>query len=266
MNNHEKYLVLIESLKALVRAKGWTYKRLAQKMKLSEPTVKRIFQGIPCNIDKITKICDLLGVSFTDLIQLSSDKGPEKFYLTRDQDDFFAENLDYYAFFYVLYYQTEGSLKELQKKWGISEDDSFRYLRKLEKMGLLELLPGNEYKFKVSGQLNVIDDGAVINTDFVADEFVAFTRKVADHRLQKEYLFRLAGLQLSHSTYNQFIAEIKVLTEKYFDKGAREEVFTPPKDRSLYGLCISLGPWAPTELKKFWDYGLKKAQERKSKN
>src|SRR5688500_8153661 len=107
MKNHEKYLALIDSLKAVVKARGWTYKRLAQKMKISEPTVKRIFQGVPCNVEKITKICDLIGVSFTDLVQLSAEKSPQKFYFTKAQDDFFAEHMDYYALFYVLYYQTE---------------------------------------------------------------------------------------------------------------------------------------------------------------
>lgn len=261
MNNREKYLAIVECLKGIVRAKGWTYKQLGDKVGLSEATVKRIFQGTPCNVDKLLQLCDVLEISFTDLVQLSSDKGPEKYYLTKEQDDFFAANLDHYAFFYAIYYGTEGTLKDLQRKWDISDEEAFLYLRQLEKLGLVEVHPDNHYRFKVSGQLNVIDDGAVIHSEFVASEFVDFTRSVADHRLDSGYFFRVAGLQLSHETYKRFAAELKSLTDRYYDKGAREEVLTPPAERDLYGLCIALGPFHPTEMKKFWDYG----RDRKKK-
>jgi transcriptional regulator with XRE-family HTH domain len=265
MTNQEEYKRLIESLKGVVRSKGWTYAQIAKKLKLSEPTIKRIFQGIPCNVDKITRICDLLEVSLLDLVHLTSDKAPEKYWFTKEQEEFFARHFDYYAFLFSLYYNLEGGLKGLQKAWSISDEESFVYLRRLEKLGLLEVLPGNDYKFKVSGQLNVDDDGVIFNSDFIVREFLEFAQEVAKHRLKKGYSFRVAGLQLSFETYEKFLVELKALQERYYDISAREEALTPPNKRRFYGMCIAIGPYDPTDMKKFWDYGRKQKQERGAK-
>jgi transcriptional regulator with XRE-family HTH domain len=254
-NEQEDYLRLVECLKTAVRARGWTYKAIAQKLKLSEPTIKRIFQGVPCNVDKLTRICGLLQVSFLDLMQLAGDRSPQKYLFTPDQENFFSNHLDYYAFFYALYYQTEGDLTSLQKAWEISEVESFKYLRQLEKLQLLELHPGNEVRFKIQGQLNVNNDGPVMKTEFIRNEFLNFARTIAERKEQKYHRFRVAGLQLSYENFTRFTGEMQTLLEKYYDKGARDEVFIPEKERTLFGLCVAMGPYTPKNIKHFWDYG-----------
>ena len=61
---------LIDTLKRELRRQRITYRQVARALELSEPSVKRLFAGRFCTLDRLEKICQLLGLGFNDLVQL----------------------------------------------------------------------------------------------------------------------------------------------------------------------------------------------------
>jgi transcriptional regulator with XRE-family HTH domain len=47
--------LIFEALKRTLKAKGVTYRELAERMGVSEPTVKRIFHERNCKLDRLRK-------------------------------------------------------------------------------------------------------------------------------------------------------------------------------------------------------------------
>ena len=74
MENQTNYRLLLEQLKRTLRLKGWNYSRLAGTLGVSEPTIKRIFTGANCSIQRLMKICDAVGVSFFDQVLAAAKK------------------------------------------------------------------------------------------------------------------------------------------------------------------------------------------------
>src|SRR4051794_13722501 len=68
-------LAIFEALKRTLRAKGITYRELARRMEISEPTVKRIFHDRNCKLDRLLEICEAAGVELENVMG-SLNRGP----------------------------------------------------------------------------------------------------------------------------------------------------------------------------------------------
>ena len=62
---------LIDTLKRELRKQRITYKQVAAALELSEASVKRLFAGRFFTLERLECICELLGMSFSDLVQQS---------------------------------------------------------------------------------------------------------------------------------------------------------------------------------------------------
>ena len=60
-------LDLIEALKRSLRAQGLTYRDLAERLKLSEAAVKRMFSKRAMNLLRLEEICEVLGIGLAEL-------------------------------------------------------------------------------------------------------------------------------------------------------------------------------------------------------
>lgn len=73
---------LFEILKKQLRAQGFTYKLLAEKLNLSEASVKRMFTQEDINLSRLEAICSCLSMSLSELFVLL-EKGKNVFYIYR---------------------------------------------------------------------------------------------------------------------------------------------------------------------------------------
>src|SRR5215472_3443053 len=59
---------LVQGVKARLRAQGMTYRELARKLRLSEPTIKRDLARGNFSLQRLDRICEVLGVSIEELL------------------------------------------------------------------------------------------------------------------------------------------------------------------------------------------------------
>src|SRR5689334_23805467 len=61
---------LIGALKQVLKARGYTYARVARGLGVSEATVKRVFAARTFTLQRLEQICTLLGIGITDLARM----------------------------------------------------------------------------------------------------------------------------------------------------------------------------------------------------
>jgi transcriptional regulator with XRE-family HTH domain len=161
---------LFVSLKAALKSRGVTYGEVAREVGCSESTIKHLFHGQDAPISRIIEICNAIGVSFPDLVNLSGDY-VSHFTMTEEQERFFADNLNFYEFFRKVFFEGKSS-REVKVEHGLDERSLRRYLRELDRIGILELQPGDRLVFKVHGMQQFIPGGPLMQRylrDFSAE-------------------------------------------------------------------------------------------------
>jgi len=85
------YPHLMNTLKATLRARGWTYARLGEAIGLSESGVKKIFAAEDGSFERVVRICDALDLGLEELLALV-DASPAPWRLTEEQEALFRRD------------------------------------------------------------------------------------------------------------------------------------------------------------------------------
>jgi len=151
----------IDVLKRVLKSKGITYKKLSQMLEMSEPTIRRMFSKGAFTLERYVKICRIIGLNYEEMIRLSEAESAV-FEFTYEQESFFAKNLNYYYFLVVMLRESKTPL-EVAKEYNLHERTLTKILAQLERMNLIEWLPGNQVKLLVSTRFRFLEGGPIRN-------------------------------------------------------------------------------------------------------
>lgn len=128
---------IFEALKRTLKAKGLTYRALAERMGVSEPTVKRIFHERNCKLDRLIQICAAADVELENVLgSMNRGPGPANHVAPEIERKLAARP----ALLFVLIMLSEKFTPEgIMRSQGLSEASMFLYLRDLEELGLVAL-------------------------------------------------------------------------------------------------------------------------------
>ncbi len=208
-------------IKNFIKRRGFHHIDLAKALKVSLPTARRILSKDDLSVSRIVAICDWLGISFFDLMELAKQEGltrEEDF--TEQQEDFFASFPQYYSYFRCL---GQGlSPKEIEAKYHISKRSSEKYLTELEILGLISRSQVDRQKLNVKwpiywrfpGKLQA-NFGRSLFSGLI-DKLIAKTSDTLNQvKFGKTYFFLLDSPQLRQSTYEAYVKEARSLQRKY---------------------------------------------------
>ena len=134
---------------------------LGKKLGISERSVNRIFSEGTFTLDRFMKVCELIDISLSDLEKMTKmDIEHWDNSLTIEQEEFFINNFEY-MIFYSLLFEYE-SVKKLAKDYQIDDITIGKLLAQLEKLGLIEWLPGNEAKV-ILPRKHATSDGPLVH-------------------------------------------------------------------------------------------------------
>jgi hypothetical protein len=63
---------LVATIKRQLKSQGFTYRDVARNLKLSEPSVKRLFSSARLTVDRLSQICAMLGYTMAEPLQVRS--------------------------------------------------------------------------------------------------------------------------------------------------------------------------------------------------
>jgi transcriptional regulator with XRE-family HTH domain len=136
---------IITTLKQLLRGKGMQYTDVAVALDVSERTVQRWLNGEGLTLELVGRLCDLVGATMAELFDLAeraTDERPRR--LTVKQEQALADT-PMVAFLFTRLLQG-WSPQEMQRACGLTKAQLIRHLLALERLGLIELHPGNRVR------------------------------------------------------------------------------------------------------------------------
>lgn len=227
---------LIDSLKAVLRNQGITYARVAEHLSVSEATVKRMFSRGQMTLDRLEAITGLAGVSIAELAQLATERPEPISKLTPEQE---RELLADMKLLLVAYMVLNGwSVDEVTETFELSEPEVIRRLARLDRLGMIELLPGNRIRRLVARNFSWRKHGPVesffesqVKKDFLDSRFA----QPGEH-------MRFVGGLLSRDSIRRMHQEIDALTGR-LDEFVQADLDLPLADKFGIGAVFALRPW-----------------------
>lgn len=138
---------LVEALKQALREQGITYADVAKKLKLSLPSVKRLFSDKQFSLRRLDQVCEMAGIEISDLarrVQQSKE-------ISQIAWEFEEELVsDPKLLIVAVSALNRWSFDEIFATYKLAEAELIQRLARLDRMKLIELLPGNRIRPLVS--------------------------------------------------------------------------------------------------------------------
>ncbi len=150
---------LIDTLKQELRRQRVTYRDVARALELSEASVKRLFAGRAFTLERLEGVCELLGMTFAELTQLVEKSVTRTNQLTRAQEEELVSDTRLLLMAYLLVNHVD--FGEIIETYDIAETEGVRLLARLDRMKIIELLPGNRVRLLIAPNFDWLPGGPI---------------------------------------------------------------------------------------------------------
>ncbi|MBW3698191.1 XRE family transcriptional regulator [Vibrio sp. T187] len=153
-------ILLIAELKKQLKLHGVTYQDIAKALSLTEGSVKRLFaQGNNLSLDRLEQICQLIGLEMAELFRLASRSSQQLMSLEWQQEEQLVadKGLLLVAVCVVNGYKFE----QIVEQYCFSETELIQMLAHLDRLKVIELLPGNRIKLRISPSFSWLAGGPI---------------------------------------------------------------------------------------------------------
>ena len=139
---------LVTALKKELKAAQMTYADLAQAIGMAESSVKRMLAKGDMPLSRIDAICRALGLDFADLARRVADSQPLLQELSAEQER--AVVADKKLLLMAICVLSQWTLEQVLATYRLTEAEGVKYLAQLDRIGIIELRPGNRYRLKLA--------------------------------------------------------------------------------------------------------------------
>ena len=163
---------VLDVLRAELRAAGITYKALAERIGMSESSVKRMFGQKDMALSRLANICKAAGIALDDVLRRAADLRPQADTLTLTQERSLVAKPR--LLLVAICCLGHWSLEQVTETYRLTEAECIGCLAELDRLGLIELKPLNRYSLRVSNAFRWLADGPVqqfFREHVVADYF-----------------------------------------------------------------------------------------------
>ncbi|MBK1874569.1 helix-turn-helix transcriptional regulator [Marinobacter sp. 1-3A] len=226
---------IVGELKRQLRSHGLTYQDVANALDLSEASVKRLFSEKQFSLKRLDQICALMGIEISDVVRkLSPELEVEQLSLEQEQELVSDVRLLLVAVCAMNRWQ----FQEIHQVYDVSETDLIGYLAKLDRMGVLELLPGNRFKLLLSHDF-AWQPGGPIQRFFEAEVQQDFLKCRFNH--PGELRLFVSGMLSAQS--NEVVQQKLKRLALEFRHCHEEDLALPLEHRFGVSLFMAMRPW-----------------------
>ncbi len=234
---------LVAALKQVLKGRGMTYADVARGLKMSEASVKRVFARQTFTLQRLDRICELLGIEITDLGKIVEHDSERLSQLTSKQESELVS--DSKLLLVAVHAINHWTLDEIISTYVISKVECIRFLTRLDRLRIIDLLPNNRIKVLVARNFSWLPDGPIqrhfgaqVQTDFFASRFDG---KGERHAFVSGMLSRTSNAVVQH--------HISRLTAEFAELH-NQDARLPLHERFGTSLLVALRPWAPEIFRK----------------
>jgi DNA-binding Xre family transcriptional regulator len=227
---------LVATLKRLLRTQSITYAELARRLKISEAAVKRMFSLQALSLSRLEQICDVLDIGIEDIAEeVRSQREPLSQLSVEQEQALLREPKLMLALYLAL---NRWSEDEVVVSYQISRAQWTRLLVRLDRMGVLSVLPGNRVRLRTARNFRWRSDGPI-------ERF--FQRKLLPEYFSQPFTgprdsLRLLTGMLSSIAVQQLERRVAEFT-KEFDALLDHDASLPVAQRVGVSVVFAMRPW-----------------------
>ncbi|QQS57126.1 MAG: helix-turn-helix transcriptional regulator [Alphaproteobacteria bacterium] len=140
--------LLLQTLKQSLKAQGKTYADVAQTLDLSEASVKRMFSEQHFSLERLDRVCHMLGMEISDLVK-KMDASQERIeQLSHRQESEIVQDVSLILVTVCVF--NHWTMENITQYFMLNENECLLKLLKLDKIGIIQLLPQNRIKLLIS--------------------------------------------------------------------------------------------------------------------
>lgn len=232
---------LIDTLKKALRQRGLKYADVARALHLSESSVKRLFASKDLSLDRVERICQLMRLDITDLLELMSAAEPRLDQLTEEQERALISDakLLLVGILAISYWSAEDMLETFR----FSKPELVRLLVQLDRMRIIDLLPDDHIKVRLARHFTWRKDGPIQRhfEQRIQQQFfqTSFTGPGESRVVVFGALSRRSNQLLQH--------RLQKLAEE-FDGLVQEDKALDHRMRTGMTMILAIRAWEPTQF------------------
>ncbi|MBR9793223.1 MAG: helix-turn-helix transcriptional regulator [Gammaproteobacteria bacterium] len=228
-----------QRLKQLLKEQGMTYKSLSEQLQLSEASIKRCFSQQSFTLERLEQVCEALGLTLSDVFIQVAQAQPRVSQLSEAQERELLE--DPRLLLAAVCVRDGWQFSEIIDYYDISETEAVRLMVKLDRLKLIEFLPGNRYRLLIAQDFRWIPGGPLER--FMEQEVMV---KFMAPKKNEPWAFRFylrgrysaSSVEIIQRRLNQLTREAAELNE--------EDARLPISERTHMGLLMAMRPWEPS--------------------
>lgn len=226
---------LVDALKQVLREQGITYADVAKKLKLSLPSVKRLFADKQFSLRRLDQVCEMAGIEISDLARrVQQDK--EISQIAWEHEEELVSDLK--LLIVAVSALNRWSFSEIFSTYKLSEPELIQRLARLDRMKLIELMPGNRIRPLVSTSFHWHSGGPIQR--FFEAQVQADFFKCAFNQPGELRLF-VTGM-LSRDSNAQIQQKMQRLAQDFRHLNEEDKTL-PLAERFGTSLVLALRPW-----------------------
>jgi transcriptional regulator with XRE-family HTH domain len=232
--------LLVDSFKRELKARGITYAVLAQRIDMSQASVKRMLSTGNFTLARLDQMLVASGIELQDLLRVYTRDDKLITELTDRQEREIVTSAKLFAV--AVGCLNQMSFEEILGLYQITEAECIGHLARLDKMGFIDLQPGNRIRLKVARTFHWLPNGPIMQLfrNEAQDYFnTSFTQA------GEKMLF--VNAMLTRGTIERF-HERMIEVAREFSQAHVDDLKMPFDKRRAHSLLLAVRPWEPRFL------------------
>lgn len=229
---------LIQTIKQQLKIRGLSYRDVASALKLSEASVKRLFANARFTVDRLAQLSNLLGLTLAELAQAAASSEARLRTLSAAQENELVSDVK--LLLVAVCALNHWTPENIVDRYRLSQAQCLQRLLRLDRLRLIDLLPGNRVRLNVARDFDWLPGGPIEHFfrtqgqgDFLDN---AFAQAHDSHCFAHGMLTAGAAAQLQ--------TELRRLRQIFADLH-EESLAAAPEQRRGTGLLLALREWEP---------------------
>ncbi|MCM2278472.1 MAG: helix-turn-helix transcriptional regulator [Oligoflexia bacterium] len=220
MKDQIDFKLVLRILKSALKKNKIHYRDLARKIGMSESGLKKLFIAEDCSFNRLVQICNAIDVSLADVLASLKQMSAKEVRFSQEQQEYFVQHPECFYYFWKLVYERV-TVEEIQRQFGLSEVDTFRYLKKLDELKLIQLHENNRAKIPKVQLVRWVGTGPLMRK--IRKEWSAeLVNDTVDSEVGDLQHFSLRYYQLTPESYQDLLHSIQELDTEFGNRTIRE--------------------------------------------
>lgn len=227
---------LLKALKKELKANSLTYADVAKHLGLAQASIKRLFSEENISLARLDQICQMLNIEISDLVKTMNEQQGQIQQLSAEQEKEITKDIN--LLLITICVLNKWTMAEIMDHYQMPATECIQKLAKLDKLKIIDLLPGNRIKLLVDSNFGWRDNGPIqqffqhaIGNEYFNSQF--------EH--DEEILLVLNGM-LSNQSNGEFQRKIKRLARE-FEILNQEDSSLKLNDRNGVTAVLAIRGW-----------------------